>query len=1459
MKSHKGIASNTPNERPTIGFINMEINTEWSMWPWLGIVDAAARHGVNLIAYIGKTIAANRTDEQANVVYQFAKDERLDGLIVWKAGLVMMLGETEIVDFLQQYPLPLVTLEGSISGTPCVSYENYQGMRTAVDHLVDVHGYQRIGFLGMYEHHKGFQERYRGYIDAMRDHGLPVDLRLARPWFDPQDLNGARIAEPLLDRYLDEAAAAGVQAIIGIADDIANQVFQRLQQRGIQVPEEVAVVGFDNFTESAVQTPPLTCVMPSWYEFGQLAAETLLGMLAGKPAPEELLTPSSLKIRQSCGCQDAHVRLAGKTQAAAVGREEAITRMCQAGQDNRRHAREAMGRLLESFQAEIDRQMDGNFLKTLEQTLQQVIYAGSDLGNWHDVISVLRECSPPTSENAAAYERLLQQAQVAVGRASERAQAARRFQATQQENRLRTASQRLITALDVAKLVDVLAEELPGLGIPACYLSLFEDNISYTFPNPAPEWARLVLAYDERGHAPIEAGGRRFRAQRLVPDDLWPPDKNVNFVVKALFVQEEPLGFIVFDGGARDGTLLEALRVQISSALQSAILMQRVQERSAELARQNYILDMFMENVPDSIYFKDTQSRFTRMNKALLDKLEASDYAETYGKTDFDFFPQEQAQAKYDQEQHIIATGQPILSLEEPDGEEAWALTTKMPLRDEKGQIVGTFGISRNITELVKAKQTAEAAKDEAVKARKEALLEKEAAEEARRTAEAAQKEAERARRDTEAANASLAAQIWQTIGQAQLNEKMRGEQDIPTLARNVIRQLCKYLGVQVGALYTLDDNLLKLSGTYAYPRKNQARAYEIGEGMVGEAALGKEIIFVHLPQKYIALASLNLGKLPPQNVLFAPFAFDDEVVGVIELGTLDDFTQAQKDFLAKTLEGIAIAFMTAQARRKVNELLAQTRQQAEELQAQEEELRATNEELEAQTESLRASEERLKQNQAALEAANADLEEKTHVLQEQQAELDRQNQVLRDAQAELQRRAEELALASKYKSEFLANMSHELRTPLNSMLILAGMLAKNEDGNLSAEQVESAEVIHSGGTDLLNLINEILDLAKVEAGKMEFHFAPMGWDVLLDRMHAQFDPLAQRKGLDFVTTVADGVPGSLVTDGQRLAQIVKNLLSNAFKFTEQGQVSLHIHRPAAGVALSAGGLTPETAVAVSVRDTGIGMTPEQQQIVFEAFQQADGSTSRQYGGTGLGLAITREMTQRLGGQVALESEPGKGSTFTIYLPLAGDLRSGASQGTATGDTVYRPVTPSPARPLPASPAHSLSPLIPDDRDELQPGDKTLLIVEDDPTFAKTVRDYAHKRGFKAIAAGDGESALALCKAHPPAAIVLDLKLPGMSGWDVLDALKDDPDLRHIPVHIMSAEHEDLSAYQRGAMGFLTKPISQQDIEGAFARIEGFIDGKIRSLLLVEDDDALRRSVKKLLEGADVAIHEAAS
>jgi PAS domain S-box-containing protein len=1470
MEDPKIIQQNEKNKRLTIGFLNMGIDSEWSMWPWHGIVDAAKKHGVNLIAFIGKTIAQNRIDEQANALYQFAKDDRLDGLIVWKAGMVMMLNEAEIEDFLNQYRVPIVTLEGSSPGRPCVSYENYQGMRTAVDHLIDVHGFTKIGFLGMYEHHKGFQERYRGYVDAMQAHGLTVDPILARPWFEPENLAGALIVEHVLDAYLDTATEAGMQAVIGIADDIAQQVQHQLQKRGTRVPDEVAVIGFDNFTASTVLTPPLTSVMPSWYEFGQLATETLIGLLQGKPAPQELLTPSRLMVRQSCGCQDISVKLAGQENKYSNKSETIPTLMAQAARAGEiDKAEQKAAKLLERYLAELDGAEDGSFLKMLEDFLYQTTQADGEISGWHNVISVLQQTITPVPEKRAISEKLLLQAQVMIGREAERAQAAQRFQSTQLENRLRAVSQRLITAMNVDKLVDVLAEELPGLGISSCYLSLFEDPSSYKFPDSAPEWAHLILAYDEQGRKSIESGGKRFQAQRIVPDELWPTNTNVNFVVQALFVQEIPLGFIVFEGSSRDGSLLEALRVQISSALQGAQLVQRVEERSAELTRQNYILDMFMDNVPDRIYFKDKESRFIRINKALLGKLGLKSEFDALWKNDFDFFPSQQAQAKFEAEQEIIKTGQPILNMEELDGDGFWAMTTKMPLRDEKGQIVGTFGISRDITDLVRAKQIAETAKDEALQARREALSEKEAAEEARRLAVTAKEEAEKAKKETELANANLAIQIWQTIGQAKLNECMRGEQDIATLADNVIDQLCEYLSAHIGAIYAVEEKQIKLVGTYAYQRNNLPGAYAFGEGLVGQAAKKKRLISVELPEEY-RVASNSMGEIRPRQVIFAPLVYDAQIVGVVEMGALTPFGKEQIGFLDKALESVAIAFMTAQARQKVNELLTQTRQQAEELQAQEEELRATNEELEAQTESLRSSETRLKQNQAALEAANADLEEKTHILQEQQAELDRQNQILRDAQQELQRKAEELSLASKYKSEFLANMSHELRTPLNSMLILAGMLAKNEEGNLTADQVESAQVIHSGGTDLLNLINEILDLAKVEAGRMEFHFAPMPWEHLISRMQAQFGPMAQRKGLQFSTHLADDLPAQIITDEQRLAQIIKNLLSNAFKFTEKGRITCNVFRPGAEIDLSASGLTPENAVAIAVSDTGIGMTPAQQKVVFEAFQQADGSTSRQYGGTGLGLTITREMTQRLGGQVSLTSEPNKGSTFTIYLPLKGEGDKVTSdQVTVTpspaNEVRNRPVTPSSSHRVTTSPSHpiigerSSQSIIPDDHDNIAPTDRVLLIVEDDPKFAKIVFNYAHKKHFKCLVAGDGEGALALAKTHPLAAIILDLKLPGMSGWDVLDTIKDDPDMRHIPVHIMSVDDEDISAYQRGAMGFLTKPVSQKTLDGAFGRIEAFISSKIRSLLLVEDDTALRLSVRKLLEGSDITITEAAT
>ncbi|MFZ6027777.1 MAG: response regulator [Chloroflexota bacterium] len=1522
-------------KRHTLGVLLDNLALSWSWKVWRGMVAGARTHDANLITFLGSWLAApDPARREENIIYQLASSETVEGLALHHSGMGTYLSMSDFNEFLEPYrPLPMVSIEDGPEDIPGVHWDAYEGMHKVLVHLIEGHGCRRIVFLGGYKNNPSHQERYRAYVETLKAYGIPLDPRLVF-----EDGWSPEIAEEVLDRRKLQPKV-DFDAVTSYNDAELLRVMAALQARGVRLPGDVALVGYDDNAESQLSNPPLTSLRPPNIEVSQMAAEVLLAILDGQPAPECTVLPTRLMIRQSCGCMSSTVIEAGAGagepahgQASSpqeflrlwqeTDHQEAILQIAQAvGEKStspaetaflsdgstgagapaapHSHTLEQVTALLDAFCADLATAVDpsapksSQFVHLLNASLMKAISDRKEVSHWQDAISLLQKHSLPflagQPQLLQVAQGLWQQARVLIGDANGRMIGAVKMEAEQYADALRQIGEALITTFNVDGLMDILAQQLPHLGILQCYLSLYEN------PQTPTGGARLIMAFNEQGRVALESGGRPFGARQLVPDGLLPTGRAWSLLVLPLSFQHQHFGFIVLETNREDGKIFATLRNQISSALQGARLVEQVERRALQLqtaAQVSSVISGILS--PDELCRQMVDLVRQRFNLYytglfLIDqdgertgqpntwavlhagtgeagqqmiknghKLEVGSHsmigrciaekkarvAQNVGAEDMHFNNPVLPDTRSELALPLISRGEVLGAMTVQSTQEAaFSEEDVIVLQTMADQLANALStaqlfdeVQKNAIELHKAKEAADSAKEQAEKARQEA----------------------------ETANRTLEAQMWQINGQSLLNERMRGEQDVATLGTNVIQQLCEYLHIESGTLYVKESNRLKLAGSYA-PPDEVVTEFKIGQGLLGQAVLAnKKIVRNHIPGNQQLVRS-GLIRAALQHIVIAPMHYDRETVGVIELGAFSEFSEAQMNFLDKALESIAIAFMTAQARARVNELFAQTRRQAEELQAQEEELRATNEELEAQTESLRASEERLKQNQAALEAANADLEEKTHILQEQQAELDRQNQVLRDAQAELQRKAEELALASKYKSEFLANMSHELRTPLNSMLILAGMLAKNEDGNLNADQVESMQVIHSGGTDLLNLINEILDLAKVEAGKMEFHFAPMVWDELLDRMHAQFDPLAQRKGLDFVTAIAGDVPGSLVTDGQRLAQIVKNLLSNAFKFTEQGQVSLHIHRPAAGMDLSASGLTPETAVAVSVRDTGIGMTSEQQQVVFEAFQQADGSTSRQYGGTGLGLAITREMTQHLGGQVLLESEPGQGSTFTIYLPLGRASSEPSGQAVTAGArrTEHQEAPPpfptvTPARSQPPA-AAGQPPLLPDDRDGLQPGDKILLIVEDDPTFAKVVLDYAHKKGFKAVVAANGESALTLCRTHCPAAIVLDLKLPGISGWDVLDVLKDDPDLRHIPVHIMSAEDEDLSAYQRGAMGFLTKPISQQDIEGAFARIEGFINGKIRSLLLVEDDDAMRHSVRKLLEGADIAIREAAS
>ncbi len=711
----------------------------------------------------------------------------------------------------------------------------------------------------------------------------------------------------------------------------------------------------------------------------------------------------------------------------------------------------------------------------------------------------------------------------------------------------------------------------------------------------------------------------------------------------------------------------------------------------------------------------------------------------------------------------------------------------------------------------------------------------------------------------------------WLKTGQAELSDRMRGEQALPTLSKNIVTYLAKYLGAQVGLIYLADnDETLRLTGSYAYTRrKHLATEVKPGEGLVGQAALEKECILLsEVPEDYI-LVNSGLGETAPRNILVMPVLLEGHVKGVLELGSIQPFTNIQLDLLNLVAENIAITINSAQDRQKMGELLSETQRQSEQLYQQQEEMKATNEELQGQTQALKQSEEELKcqseelkVQSEELQASNEELEEKSEYLTRQKTDIEKKNAEIQIAKQDLEAKARDLEVASQYKSEFLANMSHELRTPLNSLLILAKSLANNDEGNLTEDQVESAKVIHGGGKDLLTLINDILDLSKVEAGQMNLHMEEVELNSFVDGLHRQFNPVARDKGIEFEVQTDPGVPGTLQTDEQRMEQILKNFLSNAFKFTQTGSVKVRVHVPDTEVQFHQDGLIHGKIVAFSVMDTGIGIPEEKQKAIFEAFQQADGSTCRNYGGTGLGLTISRELARLLGGEIQLKSRQGEGSTFTLLLPV--EPRLVAAENGSSKPAYSRSSFPEMNQNLNAGtsqtqvPGHapSLVPFLPDDRDEIHEGVKSTLIIEDDIQFAKILMEITRKKGYKCLAAGDGTSGLQLAMAFKPSAIILDLGLPDIDGQHVLNQLKSRPDTCPIPVHILSGR-DDLSEFlEMGAVGHLTKPVSSEDIDDAFAKIETLLRAEIKNLLVVEDDEASRKAITQLIQnkGIDVTV-----
>ncbi|HXR52967.1 MAG TPA: HAMP domain-containing protein, partial [Steroidobacteraceae bacterium] len=674
--------------------------------------------------------------------------------------------------------------------------------------------------------------------------------------------------------------------------------------------------------------------------------------------------------------------------------------------------------------------------------------------------------------------------------------------------------------------------------------------------------------------------------------------------------------------------------------------------------------------------------------------------------------------------------------------------------------------------------------------------------------------------------------QDWLKTNLAKFSRMMQGQRDLVTVGNMLLAELAPLVNAQHGIVYVVDsDNqrpILKQLSSYADVRdQSDPRCYQLNEGLVGQcAADGRRILLEAIPDGSVHVSS-GLLSARARSVIALPVLYEGQVKAVIELASLHEFTAPHLAFLEQLTGSIGVVLNTIEATMRTERLLRQSQELAGELQSQQGELQQTNEELAT----------------------------KARLLAEQNAEVERKNQEIELARRALEEKAGELALTSRYKSEFLANMSHELRTPLNSILILGQQLAENADSNLSSRQVEFAKTIHGAGTDLLNLISDILDLSKIESGTVTVESEDMLFTHLRETVERNFRHEAESRRLAFITDFDQQMGRQITTDPKRLMQVLKNLLSNAFKFTAQGGVTLH-------VGLARSGWSPEhpvlskapSVVEFSVSDTGIGIAPEKQRIIFEAFQQADAGTSRKYGGTGLGLAISRELAHLLGGELRLTSTPGKGSTFTLYLPASymGSAYRTQPHVPSAGDSDsgrFRTIT------LPVVRAEELV----DDAADLQPDDLILLIVEDDPHYGRVLLNLARDCGFKVVVAKNGADALQMAHRYHPTAIVLDVFLPDMLGWTVLNQLKRDPATRHIPVQILTVEEERQYGLERGAFSFMNKQATTEGLETALRRIKDFAASKVRKLLVVEDNPAEQMSIAELLGSDDVQITTAGS
>ena len=680
----------------------------------------------------------------------------------------------------------------------------------------------------------------------------------------------------------------------------------------------------------------------------------------------------------------------------------------------------------------------------------------------------------------------------------------------------------------------------------------------------------------------------------------------------------------------------------------------------------------------------------------------------------------------------------------------------------------------------------------------------------------------------------------WLHAGYAKLYTGLVGNKSEETIAVDSIKTLIGYIGAVSGAIYIFNDERLELAGTYGLDKQVQ-KYFLPGEGYIGQVFTDREPKTLNNLNTADYLVSFANGKINVPHIQLLPMLVDDQVLGVLEVGQMESFTAVEKTFLTECSRQIGIALVSAKGRAKIQTLLEETQVQSEELLTQHAELESLNTELEAQTLRLQSSEEELRVQHEELMQSNQELEERSRLLEDKNLMIAERNQ-------EIQQKAEELALSTKYKSEFLANMSHELRTPLNSILLLSRLLSENVEENLNSDQIESAKVIQSSGTSLLTLIDEILDLSKIESGKMTLEYTRLNLNDILADLNSLFSPVVQEKGLIFRTSISDSVNRSFQGDRLRIDQVLRNLISNAIKFTKEGEVRLDIYEDSQDMGK----------LVFAVVDSGIGIPLDKQKIIFEAFQQADGSTRRKFGGTGLGLSISREIARLLGGEIKLESEEGKGSTFLFIIPKdkveVGELLTKEEQlveeisleveevNKIVKEEAYNPLT------------IRIPEEVPDDRDTIKDGDKVILIVEDDVNFAKALLKYTHTQNYKGVVVVRGDQALPAAQKYRPVAVLLDIQLPVMDGWAVMDQLKGNKEIRHIPVHIMSSLEVKKESLLKGAIDFINKPVALEQMTSVFQKIESALSRSPKKVLIVDENPKHASALSYFLSSFNISL-----